>query len=73
MSACAGYGHIEAWWIYFLSKDERTIGAGEFKAKCLKLLDEVSVTRKPIVITKHRKPVATVVPYILRVLFHLAA
>jgi len=43
--------------------DERTMGAGEFKAKCLKILDEVSATRKPIVITKHGKPVASVVPY----------
>ncbi len=29
-----------------------TIAAGEFKAKCLKLLDEVAEKRKPIVITK---------------------
>ncbi len=49
-----------------MSKDERTIGAGEFKAKCLKLLDEVSATRKPIVVTKHGKPVATVVPYVAK-------
>jgi prevent-host-death family protein len=39
-----------------------TIAAGEFKAKCLKLIDQVSVTRKPLVITKHGRPVAQVIP-----------
>jgi prevent-host-death family protein len=39
-----------------------TIAAGEFKAKCLKLLDEVSETRETLVITKHGKPVAQLVP-----------
>ncbi|MBU6454977.1 MAG: type II toxin-antitoxin system prevent-host-death family antitoxin [Cyanobacteria bacterium REEB67] len=43
--------------------ENKIMGAGEFKAKCLKLLDEVSETRKPITITKHGKPVATVIPY----------
>ena len=38
------------------------IAAGEFKAKCLNLLDEVAATRKTLVITKHGKPVAQVVP-----------
>jgi prevent-host-death family protein len=38
------------------------IGAGEFKVKCLQLLDEVAETREPLVITKFGKPVATVIP-----------
>lgn len=38
------------------------IGAGEFKAKCLKLLDEVAAKREPLVITKHGKAVAKLVP-----------
>ena len=38
------------------------IAAGEFKAKCLNLLDEVAATRKTLVITKHGKPVAQLVP-----------
>ena len=46
-----------------MKKTEFTIGAGEFKAKCLKLLDEVQTTKRAIVITKHGKPVATVIPY----------
>jgi len=41
---------------------QRAIGAGEFKAKCLKLLDEVAETREPIIITKFGKPVAQLVP-----------
>ncbi|MGD0522723.1 MAG: type II toxin-antitoxin system prevent-host-death family antitoxin [Terracidiphilus sp.] len=39
-----------------------TIAAGEFKSKCLKLLDEVADKRETLVITKHGKPVAQVVP-----------
>lgn len=38
------------------------INAAEFKAKCLKLLDEVAATHQPLVITKRGKPVAKVVP-----------
>jgi prevent-host-death family protein len=38
------------------------IGAGDFKAKCLKLLDEVARTREPLVVTKHGKAVAKLVP-----------
>ena len=38
------------------------IGAGEFKAKCLKLLDEVANKREPLVISKHGKAVAKLVP-----------
>lgn len=39
-----------------------TIAAGEFKSKCLKLLDEVAETRQTLVITKHGRPVAQLVP-----------
>ncbi len=38
------------------------VAAGEFKAKCLKLLDEVQQKRVPIIITKRGKPVAKLVP-----------
>ena len=40
----------------------RRIPAGEFKAKCLKLLDEVAKTGETIVVTKFGKAVAQVVP-----------
>jgi prevent-host-death family protein len=39
-----------------------TIPAGDFKARCLKLLDEVAETREPLVITKYGKPIAKLVP-----------
>jgi prevent-host-death family protein len=41
---------------------ERRIPAAEFKAKCLRLMDEVAKRRLPIVITKRGKPVAKLVP-----------
>jgi len=41
---------------------DKTIAAGEFKAKCLHLLDEVAAHRAPLVITKRGKPVAKLVP-----------
>lgn len=40
----------------------RTIKASEFKAKCLKLMDEVAETGEEIVITKHGRPVSKLVP-----------
>ena len=40
----------------------RTVGAAQFKARCLKLLDEVAATGNPLVITKHGRPVARLVP-----------
>ena len=40
----------------------RTIPAGEFKAKCLALLDEVAETGEELVVTKRGKPVARVAP-----------
>ena len=38
------------------------IGAGEFKARCLALLDEVAETGEEIVVTKRGKPFAKLVP-----------
>lgn len=38
------------------------IAAGEFKAKCLKLMDEVQQSHQEIVITKFGKPIAKLVP-----------
>ena len=40
----------------------RTIPAGEFKAKCLALLDEVAASGEELVVTKRGKPVARVAP-----------
>ena len=41
---------------------KKAIAAGEFKAKCLHLLDEVQQTRQEIVITKRGRPVARLLP-----------
>ena len=43
--------------------EARTIKASEFKAKCLKLMDEVAASGKEIVITKNGRPVSRLVPY----------
>jgi len=40
----------------------KTIAAGEFKAKCLGILDEVNQSRKPVLITKRGKVVARLLP-----------
>lgn len=39
----------------------RIVPAGEFKAKCLAILDEVKATGEPVVVTKRGKPVARVI------------
>lgn len=40
----------------------RTIGAAEFKAHCLRILDEVQRTGESVTVTKRGKPVAEVTP-----------
>ena len=40
----------------------KKMGAGIFKANCLAVMDEVQAKRETIVITKHGKPVAKLVP-----------
>ena len=39
-----------------------TIPSGQFKAKCLQLLDRVERTGRPLIVTKRGRPVAQVVP-----------
>ena len=45
-----------------MDKDSRRIAAADFKAHCLKLLDEAARRRRPIIVTKRGKPVAKLVP-----------
>jgi len=40
----------------------REMPAGKFKAKCLAVIDEVSTKHETVVITKHGKPMAKLVP-----------
>ncbi len=41
----------------------RTIKASEFKATCLKLMDEVAENGGEIIITKNGRPVSRLLPY----------
>lgn len=40
----------------------RTMAAGKFKAQCLAVMDEVQARRETVVVTKHGRPVAKMVP-----------
>lgn len=41
----------------------KTIQASEFKAKCLKIMDEVASTGEEVIITKNGKAISKLVPY----------
>lgn len=45
------------------SPDTEPIKASEFKAKCLRLMDEVAEAGREIVISKNGRPVAKRAPY----------
>lgn len=40
-----------------------TIPAGEFKSKCLGLIEEVHETGQPVIVTKRGVPVVMIIPY----------
>jgi prevent-host-death family protein len=40
----------------------KSMRAGDFKARCLKVMEQVRTTREPVVITKRGRPVAKLVP-----------
>jgi prevent-host-death family protein len=42
--------------------ERNQVTAAEFKAKCLRLMDEVAKHRTSLVITKRGKPIARLVP-----------
>ena len=44
-------------------RDNRRVGAAEFKARCLELMDRVQETGEPYVVTRHGEPVAKLVRY----------
>lgn len=48
--------------VSMLVLQSREIGAAEFKARCLEIMDEVARLGVEVVITKHRRPVARLVP-----------
>lgn len=55
------YNWYHVVWVALRSTTMNEITASEFKAKCLKLLDELDASG--LVVTKRGKPVAKVVPY----------
>jgi len=40
----------------------KTMPAGQFKARCLRVMDDVERTREAVIITKKGRPVAKLVP-----------
>lgn len=40
----------------------RTIPAAQFRDRCLRLLDEVHATGEKLIVTKHGRPVAAIIP-----------
>lgn len=45
-----------------MEKSVREVSISQFKAKCLGLLEQVRLTRKPLRITRFGKPVADIIP-----------
>lgn len=45
-----------------MARAQKEITASQFKARCLRLLDEVAETGETLVVTKHGRPVARVEP-----------
>ena len=46
-----------------MNKKAKKIAAGEFKSKCLALMDEVQKSKTPLIVTKHGIPVVTIMPF----------
>jgi len=40
----------------------KTVPVSEFKAKCLRLIDEIQKTRQSLRITRHGRPIVEVIP-----------
>jgi prevent-host-death family protein len=40
----------------------KSVNISEFKAKCLRLIEQVDKTRQPLRITRHGRPVAELIP-----------
>jgi prevent-host-death family protein len=45
-----------------MAKESRIVAAGDFKNRCLRLMDEVSRDGVPITVTKRGKPLVRIVP-----------
>ena len=47
-----------------MDASSRSIPAAQFRDQCLRLVDEVRATGETLIVTKHGRPVAAVVPYV---------
>ena len=47
-----------------MDASSRTVPAAQFRDQCLRLMDEVRATGETLIVTKHGRPVAAVVPYV---------
>ncbi len=45
-----------------MTDETRAIPAGQFREQCLRLMDEVNATGAKLIVTKHGRPVAALVP-----------
>ena len=41
----------------------KIVKAGDFKNRCLKIMETVSQTKTPVVVTKRNRPLVRVIPY----------
>jgi prevent-host-death family protein len=57
-----GFAHGHDIMTMVIYRAMKTMPAGQFKARCLRVMDEVNSTREPVLITKKGKPVAKLVP-----------
>lgn len=55
--------HSNMTMVKYMQLTQQRIPAGQFKANCLSLMDEVNLQQRVIVITKHGKPIAKLVPF----------
>jgi prevent-host-death family protein len=53
---------VTSYTLLTMSAKPRQMPAGEFKAKCLSVLDQVQRTGKTVVVTKRGRPVAQLMP-----------
>lgn len=47
-----------------MDTSEHTIAAGEFKTKCLGIMESIHETGLPVVITKRGVPMVKIIPYV---------
>ena len=46
-----------------MTVNQQMIPAGQFKAQCLGLMEQIQETQQPIVVTKRGVPMVTIIPY----------